>query len=119
MSLLLHIIVTYIKENIITKLQKLYSPARNRRMGNKWPTLFVKKPLCEKPLSPALKLFIERPVPSSYFYKKYNIVSFFFPDISKFLTHNCIKLFSSNNFIWRHQNSMTLQIVLGIFNWSW
>ena len=29
MSLLLHIIVTYIEENIITKLQKFYSPPRN------------------------------------------------------------------------------------------
>ena len=42
MLLLLHIIVTYIKENIITKLQKLYSPPRNPRAGNKSPTLFVK-----------------------------------------------------------------------------
>ena len=45
MSLLLHIIVTYIKENIITKLQKLYSLPRNPRAGNKSPALFVKKPL--------------------------------------------------------------------------
>ena len=44
MSLLLHIMVTYIKENIIIKLQKLYSPPRNRRAGNKSPALFVKKP---------------------------------------------------------------------------
>ena len=45
MSLLLHIIVTYIKENIITKLQKLYSPPRNPKAGNKLRALFVKKPL--------------------------------------------------------------------------
>ena len=45
MSLLLHIIVTYIKENITTKLQKLYSPPRNPRAGNKMPALFVKKNL--------------------------------------------------------------------------
>ena len=56
MSLLLHIIMTYIKENIITKLQKLYSPPRNPRAGNKSPTLFVKK-------SPACTIFIERPEP--------------------------------------------------------
>ena len=60
MSLLLHIIVTYIKENIITKLQKLYSPPRNPRAGNKSPALFVKKPLCTGDLSPARKIFIER-----------------------------------------------------------
>ena len=58
MSLLLHIIVTYIKENIITKL---YSPPRNPKAGNKSPALFVKKPLCTGDLSPALKIFIERP----------------------------------------------------------
>ena len=34
--------MTYIKENIITKLQKLYSPPRNPRAGNKLPMLFVK-----------------------------------------------------------------------------
>ena len=62
MSLLLHIIVTYIKENIITKLQKLYSAPRNSRLGNKSPTLFVKKPLCTGDLSLARKIFIERPV---------------------------------------------------------
>ena len=62
MSLLLHIIVTYIKENIIAKLQKLYSPPRNPRAGNKSPALFVKKPLYTGDLSPARKKFIERPV---------------------------------------------------------
>ena len=45
MSLLLHIIVTYIKENIITKLQKLYSLPRTPRAGNKSPALFR---ICEK-----------------------------------------------------------------------
>ena len=45
MLLLLHI-MTYIKENIITRLQKLYSLPRNPRVGNKSPVLFVKKPLC-------------------------------------------------------------------------
>ena len=61
MSLLLHIIATYVKENIITKLQKLYSLPRNPRTGNKSPTLFVKKPLCAGDLLPACKIFIERP----------------------------------------------------------
>ena len=61
MSLYLHIIVTYIKENIIAKLQKLYSPPRNPRVGNKSPALFVIKPLCTGNLSPTCKIFIERP----------------------------------------------------------
>ena len=61
MSLLLHIILTYIKENIITKLQKLYSPPRNPRVGNRSPVLFMKKPLCIGNLSLAHKTFIERP----------------------------------------------------------
>ena len=61
MSLLLQIIVTYIKENIITKLRKLYSPPRNSRAGNKSPMLFVKKPLCTGDLSSTQKIFIERP----------------------------------------------------------
>ena len=41
---LLHMIVTDIKENIITKLQKLYNPPRKLRAGNKSPALFLKKP---------------------------------------------------------------------------
>ena len=53
--------MTYIKENIITKLQKLYSPPRNPRVGNKSAMLFVKKPLGTGDLSPACKIFIERP----------------------------------------------------------
>ena len=63
MSLLLHIIVTYIKENIIKKLQKLYSPTRNPRAGNKSPMLFVKKPFFTGDLWPRSKMFIERPEP--------------------------------------------------------
>ena len=65
MSLLLHIIMTYIKENI-TKLQKLYSLPRNPRAGKKSPVLFVKKPLCIGDLSPVQKIFIERPVTLNY-----------------------------------------------------
>ena len=62
MSLLLQIIVTYIKENIITKLQKINSPLRNPRVDNKLPALFVKKPICKGNLLPARKIFIERAV---------------------------------------------------------
>ena len=52
MSLLLHIIVTYIKKYIITKLQKLYSQARNPWADH-----------CKtSDLSPVCKIFIERPV---------------------------------------------------------
>ena len=61
MPLILDIIVTYIKENTITKLQKLYSLPRNPWVGNKWPMPFVKNPLCTSNLSPAHKVFIERP----------------------------------------------------------
>ena len=57
---LLHI-VTYIKESIITKLQKLYSPPRNLRVGNKSPVLFLKKQFRTGDLSPVCKIFIERP----------------------------------------------------------
>ena len=46
MLLLLHITVTYIRENIITKLQKFYSLPRNPRTDNKLPMLSVKKPVC-------------------------------------------------------------------------
>ena len=48
MSVLLHIIVTYIKENIITKLQKLYNAPRNPRTAaiNRphylWKNLFAR-----------------------------------------------------------------------------
>ena len=42
MSLLLHTIVTHIKENVIRKLQNLYNLPRNTRAGNKSPVLFVK-----------------------------------------------------------------------------
>ena len=49
---LLNVIVTYIKETIITKLQKLYSPPRNLRIGNKSSMTFFKKPLCTGNLLP-------------------------------------------------------------------
>ena len=59
MLLLLHNIVTYSKENIITKI---IQPAKKTRASTKSPTLFVKKPLCMGDLLPVHKIFIERPV---------------------------------------------------------
>ena len=53
--------VTYIKEKVITKLQKLYSPPRKLRAGKKLSALFLEKPLCTGDLLPACKIFIERP----------------------------------------------------------
>ena len=61
MLLLLHIIMTYIKENISTKSQKLYSFPRNLPVGNKLTMLFVKKLLCTSNLPPVCKMFIEWP----------------------------------------------------------
>ena len=52
--------MTYIKENIITKLQILDSPPRNLRVDNKLPAQFLKKPFCTGDLFPARKIFIER-----------------------------------------------------------
>ena len=54
--ILQHIIVTCIKENIITKLQKLYSLPRNPSAGNKLPALFVKKTLCTDDISLTRKI---------------------------------------------------------------
>ena len=62
---LLHIIVTYTKESIITKLQNLYSPPRKLKTGNKWPVLLLKKLLCMSDLSPVHKTLPERPVTAS------------------------------------------------------
>ena len=61
MPLPLQIIVIYIKGNIITKLQKLYSSPKKSRASNKSPALFVKKPCCKGDLLPAHKIFVERP----------------------------------------------------------
>ena len=47
-------------ENMIAKLQILYSPPRNLRARNKLPAHFLKKPLCTGDLLPAHKIFIER-----------------------------------------------------------
>ena len=57
---------TTIKENIITKLQKLYSLPKNLRVDNKLSVLFLKKPLHTGNLWPAHKIFIERPVIASF-----------------------------------------------------
>ena len=54
--------MTYIKENTIAKLQKLYSAHRNLRVGNKLPMLFLKEPLCMGDLLSTCIIFIERPV---------------------------------------------------------
>ena len=59
--LLFSISLSYIKGNIITKLQKLYSLPRNLRTGNKLAMLFLKKPLCTDNLSPVCKILIGRP----------------------------------------------------------
>ena len=53
--------MTYIKENITTKLDKLYSLCRKPRERNKSPEQLVKKPLCTSDLLPMHKIFIERP----------------------------------------------------------
>ena len=41
---------------------KIIQPPGNLRTGKKWPALLLKKPLCMGYLSPACKMFIERPV---------------------------------------------------------
>ena len=53
--------MTYVNENIITKLQKIYNSPRNLEVGNKSPMLFLEKPLCTGNLLPVRKTFIERP----------------------------------------------------------
>ena len=58
--LTVHIIVTYIKENIIIKLQKSYKLTRNLWLVNKLPVLFLKKPLFMGDLYPGCKILIER-----------------------------------------------------------
>ena len=75
----LHIMVTCIKENTITKLQKFYSLSRNLRVGEKSPTLFLKKSLCTRNLLPAHKIFIEKPVNSTlYNFKVTSATKLFF-----------------------------------------
>ena len=105
MSLLLHIIVTYIKENIITKLQKLYSLPRNPRAGNKSPALFVKKPLCTGDLSPSCKIFIERPV---------NVTKNAFFFLSRAPTHHSF----TNNSRFIHEAKDKVHLSKGMFRIS-
>ena len=58
--LVLHIIVTYMTENI-TKLQKLYSVPRHFKAGNKLPVLFLEKPIYIGNILSSCKILIERP----------------------------------------------------------
>ena len=59
---LLRIFVAYIKENITTKLQKLYSSPRNLRAVNKSPALVLKKTALQgRFIAGACKILIERP----------------------------------------------------------
>ena len=46
--------LNYMKENIITNLQKLYSQPRNLMARNKSPAIFLIKPLCMGDLSPLI-----------------------------------------------------------------
>ena len=64
--------MTYFKESIITKLQKLYSLPRNFRAGNKLPALFLKKRSCTGDLSPTWKIFIKRPAGETKWFKEEN-----------------------------------------------
>ena len=59
---LLRIFVAYIKENITTKLQKLYSSSRNLRAVNKSPALVLKKTALQGGfIAGACKMLIKRP----------------------------------------------------------
>ena len=93
--------MTYIKENkcdftgycptnvehAITKLQKLYSPPRNLRAGNKSPAPFLEKPLCTGDLLSAREIFIERlPVSSTKLSKLKNVEKRQPPPLSIFST---------------------------------
>ena len=60
-------------------MQKLNSPARNPRVGNKLPVLFVKKHICMHNL-PFHKIFVEG---LDFFYNG-------FPSIGKFWSHGCL-----------------------------
>ena len=100
MSLLLHIIVTYIKKNIIIKLQKLYSPPRNPRAGNKSPVLFVEKPLCTGDLLPTCK------------YSLKGLNNLIKPPFPRFLKTKPKSLYSSVEIITPLYYSMKFQILL-------
>ena len=120
-KILLHIIVTYSKENMIPKLQKLYSLPRNPGASNKSPVLFVKKPLCMGNLSPARKILGQKdPIPyfrqkdpikvliltlSSALLKIYRI-SIFFQTTSQFFSSKFAQLFS----VMKDNSSALLQL---------
>ena len=69
--------MTYIKESIITKLQKLYSLPRNLRAGNKSPVLFLKKHSSTGDLSPACKIFIEMIVITNFIQQVFHLECLF------------------------------------------
>ena len=54
--------MTYIKEKVIAKLQKLYSLPRNLGVSSKSPVPFLKKCLSMGNSLHECKIFIERPV---------------------------------------------------------
>ena len=54
--------MTYIKENVSAKLQKLFILPKNLGVGSKLPLPFLKKRLGMANLLLACKIFIERPV---------------------------------------------------------
>ena len=74
--------ISCIKESIITKLQKLYSPPRNLRAGNKPPALFLKKHSGMDNLSPARKIFIERPEVKNFHQKVFVIMDVYFQNMT-------------------------------------
>ena len=104
MSLLLHIIVTYIKENDY-KITKIIQPTQKPQ---------GKKLLCTGDLSPARKIFIERPAERS-FQSKYEImqISSFNIKFSRatFQTLTSIKMCISAFQIWRYFGNHLAKLV--------
>ena len=64
--------MTHIKENIISKLQKLYSPVRNLGVGNKSHVLYVKNHFARVIYWPHAKYSLKG-LQMTGFYMKYNI----------------------------------------------
>ena len=73
--------MTYIEENMITKLQKLYSLPRNPRRGINRPR-YLRKNLCTGNLSPVCKIFIKRP--GVYFFS--SLIPSYLLKVTKFLS---------------------------------
>ena len=78
------LLLYYSKQNIITKLQKLYSLLRNLWASNKLPVPISKKPLCTGNLSSVHKIFIERPVMEE---KKYDCLILDY--LEQFIIYKC------------------------------